>query len=1138
MSSSQKSKSASASTKSGQTRAAAEKLSSSSTKTNVSGTAPARPPEKPGTSDTKDHDYINAGTFIAVTLNTFDKFQQVIYPILTAIAHDEANADNESVLAWFEGLHHATHKLDEDTSFRTITKIFKNITDLQGYRKFVLSFPRIQDYIDTRNGSHTMGGFDFRVKASTQVLNQDALMDAKLSTNPNPEVVDSTEISSFADDGFMMCCGTNQDFTVLMTQMWVIMHRHCVAAPDDCVSRKWFEWEKQGILPYTTYQQAKVIMGIDSLFELYCYIRDCPPIISQLDVKWDNKILFRLKHDFQDNSTPSPASIQSGSDTTLNDADSFTLIDETALISPVTPVRTNTTSGDTSLTPQMVSVARMPTKVHELRGDQREFYIINTNEINTSTEFVVFHCFIFDLIQQWCSANHGRTDLIITNWRRWTYKGLTRYKTFPAVQHIMGIDSLAAYMKVIQDYPPVLATISWDWQDVNLRYCFMLEPNGAQATILQHHNLDQTKLNNTRSELLMFSSRFDTSIQEFHNRLTDMDQRLDCLDTRITAQSSNIKWQGQRVLDDHKITLRNLADEQVTSYVATLTGAQDRDTAAHRTQLQVLTSTATQGFKDALAIILQEYMTSAKAVMADLSREVQDALLAHTALASKTSLTGASATGLEPSVLPVATANATSASENQVPTSSQVHTSLPTSRFPNVDPAYKEHLLNVTFHNPYRTTDKEEAPLTSDTPMAPHPVTVATSFAPASTLRDPTIVYPGVLRTTELPPVVNDSNVKNLTGVHPNSGYTPAPMALPPLLYDYIMKRATIQFTGQNDILVFYNQLKHSVGHYGLYLIDVLDFALDKSLCPEVVESIRVTDDRYKAMAGCLYQKLASYDTIPAEFTAARNIVNRFAEVNDGYKVLYALIEPLLHRDVISTPPLEEHWNGIHEYAIKVQSYLNGEAIAGRNYTQKEQAGLFLNGLSAQYRPAIRKARLMLDMHGPTNHSVPDVLKLSALPSTIERWHEEETGQSIVRVAYKSDRETNTTDRRNKNNGTHGPRYQPQDNRQRNVPTTDQKCSVCGAYGHNKTQCHPFAKYLLCKQADSRTDDAAKTKLIESYKFEVKQKAESRRKRQQMGTVRQLWNEGHSYEEIEDSLLQTLTGFDDLASIGSSASDE
>lgn len=111
----------------------------------------------------------------------------------------------------------------------------------------------------------------------------------------------------------------------------------------------------------------------------------------------------------------------------------------------------------------------------------------------------------------------------------------------------------------------------------------------------------------------------------------------------------------------------------------TLTGVQEHDTAAHRTQLKDLNSTATQGFKDTLAIILEEYMTSAKAAMADLLREFQNALLAHPALASETSLTGTSATGLEPSVLPVGTVSAASVLETKVPTSSQVDTSPPTS---------------------------------------------------------------------------------------------------------------------------------------------------------------------------------------------------------------------------------------------------------------------------------------------------------------------------------------------------------------------------------------------------------------------------------------------------------------------------
>ncbi|MFN9979603.1 MAG: hypothetical protein ACK53Y_06810, partial [bacterium] len=76
----------------------------------------------------------------------------------------------------------------------------------------------------------------------------------------------------------------------------------------------------------------------------------------------------------------------------------------------------------------------------------------------------------------------------------------------------MRIDDLDAYLQVVQQYPPILASISWTWRDEHLRYWFMLEPTGAQATFMQHHNVDQAKLNNLRSELHMFSNTLDTSL--------------------------------------------------------------------------------------------------------------------------------------------------------------------------------------------------------------------------------------------------------------------------------------------------------------------------------------------------------------------------------------------------------------------------------------------------------------------------------------------------------------------------------------------------------------------------------------------------------------------------------------------------
>ncbi len=47
-------------------------------------------------------------------------------------------------------------------------------------------------------------------------------------------------------------------------------------------------------------------------------------------------------------------------------------------------------------------------------------------------------------------------------------------------------------------------------------------------------------------------------------------------------------------------------------------------------------------------------------------------------------------------------------------------------------------------------------------------------------------------------------------------------------------------------------------------------------------------------MARSLYQKLQNIDIIPIEYTSISNIINCFAEDNDGYAVLYAMFELVL----------------------------------------------------------------------------------------------------------------------------------------------------------------------------------------------------------------------------------------------------
>jgi hypothetical protein len=55
---------------------------------------------------------------------------------------------------------------------------------------------------------------------------------------------------------------------------------------------------------------------------------------------------------------------------------------------------------------------------------------------------------------------------------------------------------------------------------------------------------------------------------------------------------------------------------------------------------------------------------------------------------------------------------------------------------------------------------------------------------------------------------------------------------LPPLNHDQAIKRAKIQFTGQGDMFVFYNQLMNGMEQFGIFLIPLSNVGYNIDLCP------------------------------------------------------------------------------------------------------------------------------------------------------------------------------------------------------------------------------------------------------------------------------------------------------------------
>ena len=319
---------------------------------------------------------------------------------------------------------------------------------------------------------------------------------------------------------------------------------------------------------------------------------------------------------------------------------------------------------------------------------------------------------------------------------------------------------------------------------------------------------------------------------------------------------------------------------------------------------------------------------------------------------------------------------------------------------------------------------------------------------------------------------------------------------------------------GQSDILVFYNQLFNVTNNYGVFLWKLETLKLNMSVCPDEFNGISISAQRKAQMGNCLYLILQNPDTVPLEYIWARNVIDRFATANDGYKVLYCMVKPILNKDIIIGAPAIVDCTDIHEYAQKFDSYIQCEVLAGRHYTPREQITKFINGLDASYNSAISKVRLLLDNRSTNDGSVPEALAMEALPDTIQQYYVEEYGKPTVRAMTgrmagqdcKGDRAVHKGSPPNL----------------RSTAKVDKACGTCHAWGHLKSQCGGFARYLIFQDTATKTDDVTKTKIVANYKADMKVKAEAKLQKQKLGTVRQMWEQGYTYEEIENNLLSMV----------------
>ena len=138
---------------------------------------------------------------------------------------------------------------------------------------------------------------------------------------------------------------------------------------------------------------------------------------------------------------------------------------------------------------------------------------------------------------------------------------------------------------------------------------------------------------------------------------------------------------------------------------------------------------------------------------------------------------------------------------------------------------------------------------------------------------------------------------------HQRPSHMPNPYVIPCNHNDFI-KKAQVRYTGK--IFTFYNKLQNVGRQYGIYLQALDDIKYEVSLCPPSYNGHIFTDVEYENMAATLYEKLGHTDVIPDQYNRFRNIIDRYVDSNDGFLVLYEMLEeehPAMKQDPIQRPP-------------------------------------------------------------------------------------------------------------------------------------------------------------------------------------------------------------------------------------------
>jgi hypothetical protein len=969
---------------------------------------------------------------IHVTPASFANFYQRVYPILQKIAAGvRISSRTPFILKWRKAIKSG---IDQDSSLQDVLHAL-DLRTLFGFKDFIQTAPGIDPYLTFQTQSTATSflctcyqqvlitsaddssntiinsrieeskGEAFAENVRTKI--DDASKTITSPSEDNSSIMTTTHMES--DDAIVMgeCYGTNDDFSLMMKQLWPSLTEFVEHQPNHTYTRKLKQWMDDGLTMMTTLSKAKEIFGVQSLDQIFSVLQNSPALAGKYQFVWDHKIIYRRT----EQPISSTQSIQSEI--------------------PFTP--------------------------------DSEYHSVCQQ---SAIELSVLHYELFTVIQSCYSTGVSSTDdnESWTKWNNLKLQGLLAIQEFDKVKDILGVSNLSQYITFMTKFDPIQEQFIFKW-DSDFKLWYKQSPNSKSDHLTISKELSPTqyedKLAFFEQKVRSIENKLASNERAISNHFLHYQDKIDKLHQECFTQYITMLEERSIYLQKcYNKGLEQLAMDLQNKHLEAITMAMTKAVDAFKDQLRDDQQHHIKTITDDIEQIMMTYHDQ----LHDDRKLIEDFMqaLPEFRKSQPHSIPRPSSKSPGPSRFP---AMHQSSTESSTPTHWNHYTN-PTT---NADNMHQSSRYSNAFFNGDNTTS-HAASVTKDFKYHQH-----LPKYPAHTHQ----------RQYNIPGIINTMD----TG-------------LPYINHDMAIKRAKVQYTGLADTSVFYNQLRNALEQYGIFLISLKDVKRNESLCPPEYNGIPISNQRKQSMGCTLYQKLLDTDVVPLEHRAIRNMIDAEAEENDGYRVLYSmlqLVHPQLQVDKVMRPPRSADCDeDIHSYAQKFNAWYNFETYAGRVYPIQTLINHFLEGLSSLYKPAIDRVRQMLDNVEEYSSTVPYKITIPQLPNTMERFMEDANGQSLAMICAINKRKLHPSSRYGTGTRDKADRHPPSSR-----DHVDTYCHYCNRFGHPNEQCNFMAQFLQAKEYEKKLDSKAKQDVIDNFVKEQKRRRQ-RKLGNRMKTVRQL----------------------------------